>query len=82
MQNMVGNSIQKQMAGGTKEPGEKVYLQRQSSLCHILNETGAPIASDLTGIGSRREAGWLAVWFFKGSSGRRTKINGAKAGAF
>ena len=60
MQNMVGNSIQKQMAGGTKEPGEKVYVQRQCSLCHILNETGAPIASDLTGIGSRREAGWLA----------------------
>ena len=36
-------------------PGATVYAQRRCNLCHRIGEAGAPIASNLGGIGTRRD---------------------------
>ncbi|MFB3120650.1 MAG: c-type cytochrome, partial [Candidatus Binatia bacterium] len=33
--------------------------QRNCNLCHVLNQVGAPIASDLSDIANRRDLKWL-----------------------
>ncbi|MEE8350450.1 MAG: c-type cytochrome, partial [Acidobacteriota bacterium] len=37
----------------------RVYTDRNCNLCHLLNGTGVSLATDLKGIGSRRDSGWL-----------------------
>ncbi|MCH8015383.1 MAG: cytochrome c [Acidobacteria bacterium] len=46
-------------AGDLQDPGEQVYKQRNCNLCHVLNQVGAPIASDLSNIANRRDLKWL-----------------------
>jgi mono/diheme cytochrome c family protein len=46
-------------AGDLRAPGEQVYKQRNCNLCHVLNQVGAPIASDLSDIANRRDLKWL-----------------------
>lgn len=46
--------------GDVDHPGAKVYAQRQCNLCHAMGEAGAPIASVLSDIGTRRDMTWLA----------------------
>ncbi len=46
-------------AGDLQAPGEQIYQQRNCNLCHVLNQVGAPIASDLSDIANRRDLKWL-----------------------
>jgi cytochrome c5 len=46
-------------AGDLPAPGEQIYKQRNCNLCHVLNQVGAPIASDLSDIANRRDLKWL-----------------------
>jgi len=46
-------------AGDIQAPGEILYKQRNCNLCHVLNQVGAPIASDLSDIANRRDLRWL-----------------------
>lgn len=46
--------------GDVEHPGAKVYAQRRCNLCHTIDKAGAPIASDLSDIGTRRDVTWLA----------------------
>jgi len=46
-------------AGDLQAPGEQIYKQRNCNLCHVLNQVGAPIASDLSDIANHRDLKWL-----------------------
>lgn len=47
-------------AAGAAHPGERIYLERRCDLCHKVDGVGAPVASDLSDVGNRRDAKWLA----------------------
>lgn len=45
------------------EAGKAFYAQKRCGLCHVLEGKGGKIASDLSGIGSRRDGEWLLKFF-------------------
>jgi len=58
MQTIVDQSRQ-EVGGDLQDPGEQIYKQRNCNLCHVLNQVGTPIASDLSDIEDRRDLKWL-----------------------
>ena len=50
--------------GGPGDPakGAKVYAALKCSVCHKINGTGGPMGSDLSTIGVKRDAAWLAKY--------------------
>ncbi|MDA2934729.1 cytochrome c [Acidobacteria bacterium AH-259-D05] len=59
MQALVVKSVQTSIIGESGGPGKEIYRQRQCNLCHTRDAAGAPIASDLSDIGNRRDKEWL-----------------------
>ena len=51
-------------AGGPGDPvkGAQVYVAEKCSVCHKINGTGGPIGPDLSTIGVKRDAAWLAKY--------------------
>jgi len=72
MEAMVVESMQAGRAGEANDPGQMVYVERKCNLCHTLNEAGAPIASNLSGIGNRRDDQWLAQFLTNHQSAEPT----------
>jgi len=42
--------------------GAKVYLAQKCNVCHKINGTGGPMGPDLSTIGLKRDAAWLAKY--------------------
>jgi cytochrome c2 len=54
-------------AGTSDGPGDpvngaKVYLAQKCNVCHKINGTGGPMGPDLSTIGLKRDAAWLAKY--------------------
>ncbi|MFQ5589030.1 MAG: c-type cytochrome [Nitrospiria bacterium] len=45
------------------EAGKTFYAKKRCGMCHVLEGKGGKIASDLSGIGSRRDEAWLLKFF-------------------
>jgi cytochrome c2 len=47
-------------APGDPVKGEAVYTMQKCNVCHRINNSGGVLAPDLTDVGGRRNAAWLA----------------------
>jgi cytochrome c2 len=45
---------------GDPVKGEAVYTMQKCNVCHRINNSGGVLAPDLTDVGGRRNAAWLA----------------------
>lgn len=52
------------VAGAAGDPvkGAKVYAAANCKTCHMVNGAGGKLASDLSAIGAKRDAAWLAKY--------------------
>lgn len=49
-------------AAGDPVKGQKVYEAQKCSLCHKINGVGSPLSSDLSAVGTKRDAAWFAKY--------------------
>jgi mono/diheme cytochrome c family protein len=49
-------------ATGDPEKGQKVYAAQKCSICHKINAIGGKLGPDLDGVGTKRDAAWLAKY--------------------
>src|SRR6187549_1444309 len=47
-------------APGDPVKGQAVYTMQKCNVCHRINDSGGVLAPDLTDVGGRRNAAWLA----------------------
>lgn len=49
-------------AAGDPVKGQKVYEAQKCSLCHMIGGVGSKLSSDLSAVGTKRDAAWLAKY--------------------
>ncbi len=49
-------------AQGDKVKGEKVYKDAKCSVCHKVGTTGGKMGPEITKVGAKRDAAWLATY--------------------
>lgn len=49
-------------ASGDKVKGEKVYKDAKCSVCHKIGTVGMKMGPELTKVGAKRDAAWLAKY--------------------
>lgn len=47
---------------GDPVKGQKIYVEQKCSQCHMVNGVGGKLSPDLSAIGNKRDAAWLAKY--------------------
>lgn len=71
-------------AAGDPVKGQAVYTAEKCNLCHKIGDTGGKIGPDLTSVGTKRDAVWLAKYLqnptpIDPKNPPKTKMTAAKA---